>query len=168
MQQWPKDNDAALKAFYGDPGTTQHDLVVWESANLVYVPFPWKAVLAWDPKIVIPAIRCHKKIQEPLFRALHDVWTNVAHESQDEIERMGVHLFGGWYHPRAIRGGKRPSTHSYGCSGDWDPGHNKMFHPGHIDPRFRACFEREGAIWLSHDPMHCQWAMSPKAMPRAS
>ena len=165
---WPRDNQEELIAFYGYPGATHRDLVIWESANLVYVPFPWKACLAWDPKIPVPAIRCHKKIAPALTRILDDVWVNVAGRSQAAIEKMKVHLYGGGYMPRRITGGSRLSTHGFGCGIDWNPSENRMHTKGNMDPRFRACFEKEGAIWLKHDQMHVQFANSPKAMPRVS
>lgn len=165
---WPRDTQEELIAFYGNPGATHRDLVIWESANLVYVPLPWKAYLAWDPRIVVPAIRCHKKIAPALTRILADVWVNVAGRSQAAIEKMKVHLYGGGYMARMIRGGNRRSTHGFGCGIDWNPSENRMHTQGNMDPRFRACFEKEGAVWLKHDQMHVQFASSPKAMPRVS
>ena len=168
MTAWPKDTDAELKAFYGDPGTTQRERVIWESANLVYVPIPWNAYRAWDLTKPSVAVRVHRKIQIPVELALHDVWVNVAKESQTEIEKLGMHKVGGAHEHRFIRGGSRLSNHAFGCAIDWNPDQNQMGAKGNMDPRVRACFERQGAIWLRHDPMHVQFADSPKAMVRVA
>lgn len=167
MNVWPKDNQAALVAFYGNPGTTNHDLVVWESANLVYVQSPWAMVFDFNNQPVTKGLRVHKRVAPALERILKDIWENVAGRSQDVIERLGMHLYGGAYNQRKITGGKRTSTHGFGAGIDWNTAKNQMGSKGTIDPRVRAAFEKEGAIWLVHDPMHVQFADSPRAMPRA-
>ena len=166
--KWPRDNDAELKAFYGDPGTTQRERVIWESANLVYVPIPWKCFLAYDPTKPVAAIRFHRKCQTYLGAALDDLWLNEAKQSQEQIEAWGMHLFGGGHQHRLITNGNRLSTHAFACATDWATDQNRMGTKGTIPPVVRACFERQGAIWLRNDPMHCQWADSPKAMPRVA
>jgi hypothetical protein len=77
-----------------------------------------------------------------------------------------MHLFGGAYNFRVMRGGSSLSMHAYGCAVDFDPARNGF---GSRNPYLAKCpavleaFKREGwtwgGTWKKPDGMHFQAAM---------
>lgn len=158
--QFPKDNTKDLLAFYGnpDPDRDGKPNAAWEAANLVYVPVPWTVYHVIDlKKPYEKGIRIHKKCADSLKQVLRDIWSTF-NQSQAEIEKVGLHRFGGGYYYRAMRGSNRISCHAVGAAIDWDPANNPMHKQGKMDKRVVQCFEQNGWVWLgpSHDPMHFQ------------
>lgn len=177
--KWPA--QANRNAFYGDPrGANGRVDPNWEAANIVRVDIPWRAVLAWDTDTVVKTIRCHRLCAESLKRVLAAIWAAAFRASQDHgapgnstagaqkvIEAWGMHLYGGAYEFRQVRGGTSLSSHSWGCAIDWDPEGNGL---GDSTPEFalperapvRAAFAAEGwtwgGSWSRHDGMHWQAA----------
>lgn len=134
--KWP--TQANRNAFYGDPrGANGRVDPKWEAANIVRVDIPWRAVLAWDTHTVVKTIRCHRLCAESLKRVLAAIWT-AAKFNQATIEKWGMHLYGGAYEFRQVRGGTSLSSHSWGCAIDWDPEGNAM---GDQTPNFANCPE---------------------------
>lgn len=166
MTKWPHQNDAT--AFYGRnirvaKGAAGPD-AAWERANLVLVPLPWRAVASWDHGLKIKSLRVHKLCAESLERVLLEIW-NAFGQSQKEIEIAGMHLIGGGYVWRAMRGGSRLSMHSYGCAVDFDPDRNGLGDPTpQMDERVVSAFENAGWTWggrwspQRRDGMHFQAA----------
>ncbi len=155
---WPHDDTAALIAFYGDP--RRDDFC---EQNLAYCTPPWKMVLSWETSHFILKFQIHKKCKDSLDRILAAIWETYG-ESQDRIEQSGLHLWGGTYNYRPIRGTSRLSCHAFGAAIDLDPDHNPM---GHSKSRLPAdvisAFKTEGVYWggdfhSRRDPMHFQWA----------
>jgi lysozyme len=159
--QFPKDNTKDLLAFYGNPDPDQdgNPNAAWEATNLVYVPVPWTIYHTIAPTTpYTKGIRVHKKCADSLKQVIRDIWT-VFDQSQAEIEKVGLHQFGGGYYYRKMRGSTRISCHAVGCAIDWDPLHNVMDRGvGKMDKRVVQCFEQNGWVWLgpTHDPMHFQ------------
>lgn len=166
MPNWPSQNTA--DTFYGrnlkiTKGVAGPD-PAWERANLVLVPIPWRAVAAWDHSLMIKNIRVHKRCAESLARVLDQVWQGFS-RSQKLIEITGMHLIGGGYIWRAMRGGCRLSMHAYGAAVDFDPARNGLGDPTPMmDPRVVAAFKAEGWVWggdwspACRDGMHFQAA----------
>lgn len=163
---WPHQNEAP--AFYGRNQRVARGVAgadpAWERQNLVLVPIPWKAVASWDPAQRIKALRVHKRCADSLGRVLARVWAEFG-QSQKAIEVAGMHLVGGGYIWRAMRGGTRLSMHSYGAAVDFDPARNGLGDPTPaMDMRVVAAFEAEGWTWggrwspRSRDGMHFQAA----------
>ena len=174
VKKWPHQNDAAL--FYGNP--TKGNVAgehgpcpVWEANNLTRVSTPWTLYMAQDdvnapllPRNIVRGIRIHKRCASSLLRVLSDIW-ETSNRNEHLIQEWGMHLFGGGYHYRLMRGSNRLSMHSYGCAVDFDPVRNAMRNKNprfaHIPAVLRA-FEREEWVWLGMarvpDGMHWQAA----------
>lgn len=84
---------------------------------------PWRMVLAWDTRRQVEVIRCHEKVAASAQRALDRI---AASYSPEEIRDLGLHLFGGCYNFRKMRGGSRLSTHAWGVAMDFDPARNRL------------------------------------------
>ncbi len=130
MSNWPHQNSA--RDFYGantrvSEGVAGPD-VQWERDNLVLVPIPWRAVASWDQSLKIKALCVHRRVAQSLARVLDRIWNDFG-QSQKAIEIAGMHLIGGGYVWRAMRGGSRLSMHSYGCAVDFDPDSNGLGDP---------------------------------------
>lgn len=163
---WPLQKDCA--SFYGNPDPDGDGVPsrAWEDANLVRVNFPWTACLAWDVSKTVKSARVHKLVAPSLERIFGVIWARAGY-SQDQIERMRLHLFGGAYNFRLKRGGHTLSMHSYGCALDLDPEHNGMGRPwaplaGGMPMLAVEAFEDEGwtfgGRWANPDAMHFQAA----------
>lgn len=110
---WPSQKtDAELIAFYGDVGKNQ-----------VYVNVPYPHRLAWDPDKIVNRFYCHSKVHDSILRILTKVKN---HYGVSEIQRLRLDLWGGCLNVRAMRGGTRYSTHSWGMALDYDPENNKL------------------------------------------
>lgn len=163
---WPLQRDCAK--FYGDPrGSNGAASSRWERENLITVPCPWALTYAGRP---VKGIRVHRKVAESLTRALANIWERVG-QSQAEIDRIGMSVYGGGYNFRVMRGGSSLSMHAYGAAVDFDPGRNALGDatPA-MDPRVIEEFEREGWEWGGHwsrpDGMHFQAAWTREVPPR--
>lgn len=161
--KWPHDDTAALKRFYGDP-TGQHGEAspLWQARNLVVVPFPWVARLAWDTNSKTKGARFHRLAAPALERVFDAIWDHAG-KRQSEIEAAGVHLFGGTFNYRVKRGLSSLSVHAFGAAIDFDPEHNALGAKSHHIPDWVVeCFAREGAVWggtfRRKDAMHFQFA----------
>ncbi len=84
---------------------------------------PWRMVLAWDTRRQIEVIRCHERVEASAQRAFDRIG---AAYSPAEIRDLGLHLFGGCFNYRKMRGGSRLSTHAYGVAKDFDPARNRL------------------------------------------
>jgi hypothetical protein len=155
-------------AFYGNPRSKSNPAKVdpaWEAANLVRVDFPWKAVLAWDTDTPVRSVRIHRRCAQSLVRVLQAIWS-AAGRDQATIKAWGMHLYGGGFEYRPVRGGKALSSHSWGCAVDFDPERNGY---GDTTPNFAnvpevlKAFADEGWEWggpwrPKADGMHWQAA----------
>lgn len=110
---WPMDTEAGLRAFYGPP----------TDAGLIAVPCPWRLVIAWDQRQSTGSIRVHRKVAGSLERVLGRIH---AHYGEDRLRELRLHLYGGSYNNRPVRGGTRLSTHAWGIAIDWDPERNRL------------------------------------------
>ena len=110
----------------GAPLQTQSELVkyygnVGENQTKVKVPYPLK--LAWKTSTVVNRFTCHEKVADSISRVL----TRVAdHYGDDKIKALGLDLWGGCLNVRAMRGGTKYSTHSWGMAIDWHPAENRL------------------------------------------
>ncbi|WP_291732363.1 M15 family metallopeptidase [Leisingera sp. F5] len=87
------------------------------------VRVPWRMVLAWDDTQVITSFRCHELVAPSAQRAFDRI--GAAH-SLVQIRGLGLHLFGGCFNHRTMRGGTSLSTHAYGIAIDFDPARNRL------------------------------------------
>lgn len=105
-----------MSRFYGHPGPAVE-------AQLVFVPCPWELKIAWDIRQKTRRIRIHRKCADSLAEVLERQWE---HYGERGLEAIGVHLYGGSYNHRRMRGGSSWSTHAYAAAIDWDPARNAL------------------------------------------
>lgn len=161
---WPAQIDAVK--FYGNPsGRLGMPSRSWEMANIVTVPTPWHLVTSWGGTLV-KGIRIHRLCADSLTRALAAIWDTAGRDT-GKIREWGMHLYGGGYNYRLIRGANRLSMHAFGCAVDFDPERNGFGDPTPYFarvPAVLAAFEGEGwtwgGRWKTPDGMHFQ-AASP-------
>lgn len=123
VSRWPKQFTQEFDNFYGPKGSS---LVIAQSA------YPLK--LSWNPSQIVNRFTCHQKVKTSVEKVLNDV---LDHYGIEEIKRLRLDFFGGCYNDRAMRGGTKPSMHSWGIALDFDPKNNDL-HWG----RDRATFAR--------------------------
>lgn len=104
-----------ILAKYGQPG---------DPDNLKVIQLPYPMVIAWDKKITVTRIQCHKLIANALISALTEV---LSVYGIDKIKELGLDIFGGCYNFRLMRGSKTTwSRHSWGIAIDLDPERNAL------------------------------------------
>lgn len=151
--KWPIQNTAALTKFYGSVGTNQVS---------VRVPYPLK--IAWNTQQITNKIQCHAKVADSVLHILEQTKSHYG----DDIDNLGLDLFGGCLNVRKMRGGTEYSTHSWGIAFDFSPSLNqlKMNHTTaqFAKPVYNKWFDfwyAEGAISLGkekdYDWMHTQF-----------
>lgn len=150
---FPRQKD--VLEFYGKVGTNQTKVIL-----------PYKMKLAWDTSKTISRFSCHKKVALPMQAIFEDT---LAHYGLEEIQRLGLDLFGGCLNIRKMRGGSRYSMHSWGIAVDLDPKRNQLkwdnTRASFAKQEFEAFWsivEKHGAISLGRernfDWMHFQFA----------
>lgn len=92
-------------------------------AYLVSLKLPYPMVLAWDKKVSVNSIRCHKLVAPKLKAIFEEV---LAHYGLAEIKRLGIDIYGGCFNFRKMRGGSDWSRHSWGVAIDIDPERNQL------------------------------------------
>lgn len=139
MTAWPKDNQAARNAFYGDPGKNEI------AGQMVPVIPPFK--MYYDGKRV-NAIQFHKKAAPALIAALNEIWDACGHD-QAKIDAAGVSKYAGAYNRRMVRGSSTKwSNHAYAAAIDLNAGENAMGVKKGTMPQFVVdAFCRQGAMW---------------------
>jgi hypothetical protein len=109
---WPKQYTDEFNAFYGNQGE-----------NLVRVNLPYEHRFSWALHQKTRSFQCHVKVADSISRILTKV---LEHYGETEIKRLKLDVWGGCFNIRPIRGGTRPSMHSWGIAVDYDPDHNKL------------------------------------------
>lgn len=93
------------------------------SSNLVKINLPWEHRLSWQPAKKTNSFSCHLKVKNSLERVLNKVFDYYGNE---KIKDLRLDYWGGCFNKRPIRGGSRPSMHSWGIAIDYDPVKNKL------------------------------------------
>ena len=101
---------------YGKPNETGEGYL-----TTILLPYPMK--LAWDLDTKVSKMRCHKLAAEPFLNVFNYL---LAEYGLNEIERLGIDLFGGCFNYRKMRGGTSWSKHAWGIAVDLDPARNKL------------------------------------------
>lgn len=139
MTKWPKDNQAARNAFYGDPAKGQ----IGPQMVPVVPPF----AMYYEGKRV-KAIQFHKKAAPALRAALEEIWDYCKHD-QAKIDAAGVSRYAGAYNHRKVRGSATKwSNHAYATAIDLNAGENALGVKKGTMPQFVVdAFCRQGAMW---------------------
>lgn len=139
MPTWPKDNQAARNAFYGDPGKGQI------ASQMVPVVPPF--AMYYEGKRV-KAIQFHKKAAPALLAALNEIWDYCGRD-QAKVDAAGVSKYAGAYNHRKVRGSATKwSNHAYAAAIDLNAGENALGVSKGTMPQFVVdAFCRQGAMW---------------------
>lgn len=135
-----------IKLKYGHPG---------DETNLVYIKLPYPMRIAWDTKVSVKTMKCHKLIADNLLGVFNDL---LAHYGLHDLQRLGIDMFGGCYNFRQMRGGTSWSRHSWGIAVDLSPEENQL-HWNHTRAQFAKpeykplndIFYRHGFVGLGRE-----------------
>ncbi len=108
--KWPRQRD--VREFYGPVGRNQIRLLL-----------PYKMRIAWDLDKSITRMTCHRKVAEAMEEIFEGTLNHYGHE---EVQRLGLDLYGGCLNVRKMRGGSRYSMHAWGIAVDIDPARNQF------------------------------------------
>jgi hypothetical protein len=171
-QPWPSEYRPDVTNFYGDPDPGEQGVLSasWQKNYIVHVPPPYPMVWDLDPpdggkpvayltmnkKCVDSAMRC--------FQAILEAYPNRA-----DLEAAQLHMWGGAFNFRPMRGTPVLSMHGFGCALDLAPTRNPQHAPyeedkGMMPMKVVQIFEAEGWTWggrwsaRSIDCMHFQAA----------
>jgi hypothetical protein len=103
-------------ARYGYPNETGE-------GYLTRIELPYKMRLSWERETKVRRMSCHKQVADNFLDVFNDL---LNHYGLDEIQRLGIDLFGGCFNYRRMRGGTSWSTHAWGIAIDLDPARNKL------------------------------------------
>ena len=143
MPVWPKDNQTARNAFYGDPGKGQI------AAQMVPVVPPFAMYYTDETgKRRIKAIQFHKKAAPYLLAALNEIWDYCQHD-QAKVNAAGVSNYAGAHNHRYVRGSTTKwSNHAYAAAIDLNAEENSLGKRKGTMPQFVVdAFCRQGAMW---------------------
>ena len=93
------------------------------SAYLTTIKLPYPMRLAWDLKTTTTRMRCHKLVADKFLAVFNDILNEYGIE---EIQRLGINLFGGCFNFRKMRNGNDWPRHSWGVAIDLDPERNQL------------------------------------------
>jgi hypothetical protein len=159
MQKWPRDNQAELIAFYGDPGKGE------VGRQLVKVTPPFQMYYDGRP---LKTISFHKKAAPALEAALAEIWEKSG-RSQALLDKEGISDCAGTYNPRKVRGSATKwSNHAFGAAIDLDAKNNGLGTKGDMPQFVIDAFKRQGARWGGDyrgrkDPMHFEFCRDANA-----
>jgi len=144
MTKWPRNNQAELKAFYGDPARGEVE------PQLVYIYPPWKMFYP-DPqkgRVQVTRIRVHKKCAAAFNAAFAEIWL-AFNQNQDLIDKSGLNEYNGAYEHRLIRGSDTNwSNHSFGAAIDLNASKNPLgATKGQMPQEAIDAFVRQGMMW---------------------
>lgn len=148
MIKFPKQFSSSFIALYGDC-TKQGPIAdpKWQASYLVRVQTPFTMFYAGQP--MTKGLLLNKFCKAAFLEAMNTVWKEAG-QKQKTIDAWKVSVFGGSYNHRLMRGGNRPSMHSFGIAFDHYPEQNGLgdytpfFQPDH--PLVRA-YLAAGATW---------------------
>ena len=107
--------DAQIIAKYGQPG---------DVSNFTIIDLPYPMRIAWDPKVTVRKMQCHKLAAEPFRKVFNGL---LAAYGLPELQRLEIDLFGGCVNVRKMRGSTTKwSRHSWGIAIDLSPAKNGL------------------------------------------
>jgi hypothetical protein len=136
------------------------------SPYLTTIKLPYPMRLAWDKKVSVNKMSCHKLVAQNFTNVFNEL---LAHYGLAELQRLEIDIFGGCFNFRAMRGGSDFSRHSWGVAVDLNPEKNTLkmtFAQSQFSKpeyaKLHEIFEKNGFINLgktkSFDAMHWEIA----------
>jgi len=101
---------------YGVPSETG-------AAYLVTINLPYPMRLAWDKKVKVNRMVCHRLVSNKFLSVFNELLSTYGY---DKIVELGIDLFAGCFAFRKMRGGSDWSRHSWGVAIDLDSERNKL------------------------------------------
>ena len=101
---------------YGVPSETG-------SSYLVTINLPYPMRLAWDKKVKVNRMVCHRLVANKFLSVFNELLSTYGY---DKIVELGIDLFAGCFAFRKMRGGTDWSRHSWGVAIDLDPERNLL------------------------------------------
>lgn len=111
----PQLSTAQIKQRYGQPDAA--------GSYLVTIDLPYPMRIAWDTKVTVTKLRCHRLVAKQLQAIFAEI---LQVYGLPKIQQLGIDLYGGCFAFRAMRGGADWSRHSWGIAIDLDPGRNQL------------------------------------------
>jgi hypothetical protein len=110
--------DAQILTKYGQPGNA-------DNFTIIGLPYPMR--IAWDPKVIVRKMQCHEDVADRFTAIFTDI---LNHYGIEQIQKLGIDLFGGCVNVRTMRGSKTKwSRHAWGIAVDLDPARNGLKTP---------------------------------------
>jgi hypothetical protein len=104
---WPKSDDVSMTRFYGKAG----DESILTNLDVSGLGIKYNGAS-------VRTVRCHKKVAE----SLHRILTNISKSDHKWV----LEEYAGCFNHRPMRGGSRPSKHSWGVAIDLAPDTNSL------------------------------------------
>ena len=170
MTAWPKDNQTARNAFYGDPGKGEI------ASQMVPVVPPFAMYYTDDNGVTkrVRVIQFHRKCAAALLAALNEIWDYCQHD-QARVDASGASKYFGAYNPRKVRGSATKwSNHAYAAAIDLNALNNALgVKKGTMPPFIVDAFCRQGAMWggwynSRPDWMHFEFVDNGGRKPKSS
>lgn len=89
--------------------------------QVIKLPYPMR--ISWDEKTSINKMSCHKLVANNFLGVFNDL---LKEYGLNEIQSLGIDLYGGCFNFRKMRGGSDWSRHSWGVAIDLDPNRNQL------------------------------------------
>lgn len=125
-------------AKYGRPG---------DISNLTVIKLPYLMRVAWDMKVTVKAMQCHKLVADNFLAVFNDL---LSHYGAKELKNLGIDIFGGCYNFRKMRGGNSWSRHSWAIAIDLDPERNDLHTPWKLSQFSKPEYEPMIDIFYRH------------------
>lgn len=109
---WPKQYTKEFDDFYGEQGS-----------SLTVIDLPYRHKFSWELSQSTQRLKCHEKVASSVLTVLENV---VKEYGLTKIRELRLDVWGGCFNIRPIRGGTKPSMHSWGIAMDYDPSRNRL------------------------------------------
>ena len=93
------------------------------SPYLTTIKLPYPMRLAWDKKVSVNKMSCHKLVAQNFTNVFNEL---LAHYGLAELQRLEIDIFGGCFNFRAMRGGSDFSRHAWAIAIDLSPEKNTL------------------------------------------
>ena len=93
------------------------------SPYLTTIKLPYPMRLAWDKKVSVNKMSCHKLVAQSFTNVFNEL---LAHYGLAELQRLEIDIFGGCFNFRAMRGGSDFSRHAWAIAIDLSPEKNTL------------------------------------------